>query len=1349
MYSLYNQTAFHAACSGGNINAMELLLNEYDNIKNRVKNPKINLENEVVFIKPKKLTVIQILGKIAEMKKDLHFKQLNKDFRKYLKSNAKVLFYPEERTKVGLLENLEDKFGNIPINCASKYSQNKFITSITELSLITNIDKHLSKTNKSGISGYFLLKDNDLQNNFLSHANKKLYPIPLVVLELNKNPKTIASINLIMKIALSENLKVALMEHRNPNNIYLLIDIGNKEFCAQAEKEKIQMKLLDKNLKVSFMNNEEFIKNVEPFLSRHYQFIISSILSNLLDIQMLKDQKVVNKVFYTHKPNVTQKIMDEIIKRIIPNPIAFFPDYFFEGKHRIFKEIDLLYHYFGEAAATFYSFYGFITNYYIFMAIVGLIYVFIYLASLFNSNEIYPTFCIVFAIWNFVFISRWKRKNEEIHHKWGMKTKTSNREIRSEFRGDEYYKDINSPLQKHSQKYRSLKVFLGSLPLILILLAADVVVFYYTTKWEDNTEENSSLIFQYLPSIVRSIGLSIISYIYDFVANYFAIKENHKYQEVYERVLIVKIFGFRLIADLTSVLYSSLVQKNIENLKVLIYTNLIIKYLSEIGIRVCLPFVTQWFFTRQYFNFVLQKGKKYSEKYKVEKKLQNKETTKNGEGLIDNEQEKLQNPLSNNQGSSDVKNDNIDNKDIQIVTLQDAISDENIYRRVHCISGKSLKETDISSFNFNPDFIEITNMLDTRTDLIYDYADIIIVHTICSLFSILIPFGPVIVLFFSVISQNGKLYGDLYFFQRAPAKECEGIDIWLDILEIISILSVVFNCFLFYFYGSNYLTNQVISTGTEINVGTGEKSLFILVSAEHIIIIIQYLLKISIPSVPSWIQKERENLLDYYQSDKFDKESKNTQELSEEINKYQKMYLEKIKILERDCEDKDKKIRSYENDLLKYKKEIINKEEKIDASIKTINLLLGDKAYKTHNKMKFPRLRHLKSGKAQNYEEDDLTEEEINQNSPDPNLFISYKKVKNEIDVHFDEYLQKLVKEMLLSQKSVLLSEIEDNSKNTMKIYFFNLLKITFENIEKEILNLKFGKYIQNIEHPLIICDLCLEKRANYLCRNCQEMLCSKCKEEHLSNTIWSNHQLEVYALPIFSKKFENLTQTFSEKDLLYVKMENFSFPTKISKNLGYEKLNSLFEILYNEYFTKNGILKDNTVNSKNLIQIKLEFLTKLSSSPNKFASEQFGELIKNSFFNCEEFFYINRICYKIFKFYGAKSNIGMLYTTLRKFQISNFEERVLTLLNILDVYDNQTIFKSELEKFFIIVTLQNYNEKYSIPSIMDTIFPHSNFISLIDLYQIFIQDNNIAPLMKYILQCEEENEEQQQTGEK
>ena len=51
------------------------------------------------------------------------------------------------------------------------------------------------------------------KNNLLRKHSNKIYPIPLVVLDLNNNSLTKASINLIMKIGISEKLEIELMEH--------------------------------------------------------------------------------------------------------------------------------------------------------------------------------------------------------------------------------------------------------------------------------------------------------------------------------------------------------------------------------------------------------------------------------------------------------------------------------------------------------------------------------------------------------------------------------------------------------------------------------------------------------------------------------------------------------------------------------------------------------------------------------------------------------------------------------------------------------------------------------------------------------------------------------------------------------------------------------------------------------------------------------------------------------------------------------------------------------------------------------------------------------------------------------
>ena len=97
----------------------------------------------------------------------------------------------------------------------------------------------------------------------------------------------------------------------------------------------------------------------------------------------------------------------------------------------------------------FYAFYGFFTVMYGPLAIVSLIYTIIYLKSLFTSNDMYPTIFIIFAVWNILAMAKWKRKSEEIQHKWGMKISSDQQRMRIEFKGDEYYSDLDAPLEKY------------------------------------------------------------------------------------------------------------------------------------------------------------------------------------------------------------------------------------------------------------------------------------------------------------------------------------------------------------------------------------------------------------------------------------------------------------------------------------------------------------------------------------------------------------------------------------------------------------------------------------------------------------------------------------------------------------------------------------------------------------------------------------------------------------------------------------------------------------------------------------------------------------------------------------
>ena len=77
-----------------------------------------------------------------------------------------------------------------------------------------------------------------------------------------------------------------------------------------------------------------------------------------------------------------------------------------------------------------------------------------------------------------------------------MKVSSDSQIIRPEFHGDEYYTDLDAPLEKHVSQYDSFISFFITLPFIILLLGADILVFYFTTKWEDLVKTNEKFWFR-------------------------------------------------------------------------------------------------------------------------------------------------------------------------------------------------------------------------------------------------------------------------------------------------------------------------------------------------------------------------------------------------------------------------------------------------------------------------------------------------------------------------------------------------------------------------------------------------------------------------------------------------------------------------------------------------------------------------------------------------------------------------------------------------------------------------------------------------------------------------------------
>ena len=1397
LFSLDNKTSLHASCIQGSFIPFQLLY-KTNEIKRKIKEEQ-DLKSEKIIpvtLEQNELNSYKGISYPNEFnyykKKFLdskHFNTLSSEFQNYLKKYFFELIYPKTLIEKLSLSQIFDNDKNTPITLACKYNNQNFIKKLKESNLIDNIHDELQPDNNLGYSGYYYLKNSSFKKSFLEEVGKGSYTIPPVVLELYKNKKTKSSINLIMKIALNEGLIVSLMESIDNSRVYLLVDITEEYFYKQAEIEKIELKLLDKNLLLKFENKKSFIDIIEPFFSRHYQYIIIKCISNCLDIEMLKNQKILNQIFLTHIPNITSKIYNTIIKHSFYaiNPLCYFSDYFFENKNCTYSYIKLLHAYFGESISMFYAFYGFLTNMYIPLAIGSISYAIVYGKDLFTSQDIYPSYFIIFIIWNIVILIKWGRKCNEIQEKWGLKVSSDSQIIRPEFHGDEYYTDLDSPLEKHVSKYDSFISFFITLPFIILLLGADILVFYFTTKWEDKVKENEKFWYRYLPSIVRSLALVIVAKIYDMIALYSTRLENRKQEDIYEMVMGVKVFIFRLISDFTAVIYSAIVTRDIYRLKTLLYTHIIIKYISEFGSRFFYPFFWNYFFKKIYFKKVVSKTKLYPIKHE-EKKDDNKTNINNinnninspkenqvNNNVIDinNNQNILNINTKNQQSISDrteryfkseehqIQNKSEPEKDIKLLKKNSEIlKTHESYNRISIISD-SKKNYKKKVFDINPDFIEIQKIFISKSPIYYDYADVLITHVLISLFATIIPFAPMFCFFFQILSQNARLYIDIFHLKRPTPLSCKNIKIWIQILKINNIIMSFTNCFLYYFYGTaNFFVEKKTANKIEIMIFSVEESFFGIICAEHLFIMINFLAQKLISDVPAWVKKEKEDLIGYYQIMSSDKKKKQNLELELKIENYKN----NIKKLIQEKKIQNEKMKSFEKNLNIILKQISFNQKKIEEyddvfdEIKQNqtdnknNLIDENSKIKIYNK---PKIKKLLENKIEKYNDEQLerfdTEKilttSISQQdkNEDTNIFLSTKKIKKNINIKLDKTLEKAIKEILNQNKITLLtSESEETNIDIIEIYFDFSLKKIFDTIEKIIFQKKFEFFLKNNRSGIVLCTTCSKNKGHFICEECSDVLCSTCKANHDKNEFWLNHKMNTLNLPL--KK--NLTG----RDIIYgmtqtsknfIKGEKFFFPVTTYQNYGYTNLEKIFDIFYKYYITYNGINQNNSLSLKEYMQYRLEHFTKVESVPEQAFKYDLENIINNCEFNLTEIFFINRICFKNFKYFGAKVTIDKIFEPLKKLQNGEFDEKLKIVLNILDIYDNKIIIKDEMDKFLSACLYQNYANDLSQDKIIENLYPmEAKFMEYNTLYSSIIYKKNIYQIFRNLLQFDDNDED-------
>ncbi|XP_069505094.1 anoctamin-8 isoform X2 [Ambystoma mexicanum] len=337
----------------------------------------------------------------------------------------------------------------------------------------------------------------------------------------------------------------------------------------------------------SFSCEEDYIyENIENelhfFTSQERQEIIRYWLENLRakqgeslhNIYFLEGQPiipelaargVIQQVFPIHEQRILSRLMKSWVQAICER-----------------QPLDDICDYFGVKIAMYFAWLGFYTSAMVYPAVFGSM-LWFFTESDQTSRDIS---CVVFALFNVVwatlFLEGWKRRGAELAYKWGTldTPPESIEEPRPQFRGVKR----TSPVTNSEEFYyppwkRVLFQYLVSLPICLFCLTFVFLVMLGCFELQEFALSIKELprIVRFLPKIILAVFVATCDDVYRKIAYWLNDMENYRLQSAYEKHLIIKMVLFQFVNSYLSLFYIGFYLRDMERLKEMLATLLIIR----------------------------------------------------------------------------------------------------------------------------------------------------------------------------------------------------------------------------------------------------------------------------------------------------------------------------------------------------------------------------------------------------------------------------------------------------------------------------------------------------------------------------------------------------------------------------------------------------------------------------------------------------------------------------------------------------------------------------------------------------------------------------------------------------
>uniref|UniRef100_A0A8C5F9R2 Anoctamin n=1 Tax=Gadus morhua TaxID=8049 RepID=A0A8C5F9R2_GADMO len=687
----------------------------------------------------------------------------------------------------------------------------------------------------------------------------------------------------------------------------------------------------------SFSCEEDYTyENIESelcfFTSQERQSIIKHWLDNLRakqgevlhNINFLEGQPiipelsargVIRQLFPLHEQRILSQLMKSWVQAVCEK-----------------QPLDDICDYFGVKVAMYFAWLGFYTTSMLYPAVIGFV-----LWMLTESDQTSRDICsVVFALFNVVwatlFLERWKRRGSELAYKWGTLDSPAEclEEPRPQFRGVKRCSPVTGCEEYFYPPWRRLLFrWLVSLPVCLLCLCVvflAMLVCFELQEFVMGIKEMPRLA-RFIPKIMLAITVSACDEVYRKIAFWLNDMENYRLQSAYEKHLIIKMVLFQFVNSYLSLFYIGFYLKDMERLKEMLATLLIIRQFLQNVKEVLQPYLYErqklydltpralWeLFSSALLKYArLAAGKPQaspSDQAALGPGLRGQRCLNGGCGVPDEEEGGADRDEADSGRFSEGETEEESLMDcglkLRKVSFIEKVREPNpstarglegsptmmwgaehggARQRKQGRGGperaepRAKRESWIDPpeerENKTLTQAEVESCMQTYEDTFGDYQEMFVQFGYVVLFSSAFPLAALCALINNIIEIRSDAFKLCSGLQRPFGQRVECIGQWQTAMEAMGLIAIIVNC---------YLIGQCGQLQRLFPWLSPEMAIISIVILEHFAVLLKYIIHVSIPDIPNWVEEEMAKL-EYQRREAFKKHERQAQQHYQQLQR--------------------------------------------------------------------------------------------------------------------------------------------------------------------------------------------------------------------------------------------------------------------------------------------------------------------------------------------------------------------------------------------------------------------------------------------------------------------------------